>query len=133
MSVLSQMIRDREAFKRAAFWRLVKTPSASHQNLRAEHRIKVRFLPHAAEAPVSPVAIADGLHLPSDQAGEQRPHPGARQELLKQPPEPNVDIVGVFVRVPDLLGNPAASNDRFQITERLDALQSAELSPGVVP
>lgn len=53
MSVLSQMIRDREPLKRAAFWSLLKTPSASHQNLRKQHRIKLRFLLHVSEALVS--------------------------------------------------------------------------------
>lgn len=33
MSVLSQMIRDREALKRASLWGWEKTPAASHQNL----------------------------------------------------------------------------------------------------
>lgn len=132
MSLLSQMIRDREPFESAAFWGSLKTPSASHQNLRPQHRIKVRFLLHVADAPALPVAIAQGLHLPSDQAGEQRPRPGARQELFKQPSEPNVDIVGMFVHGPDLLGHPAVPNNRGQIAQRLDALQPAELSPGVV-
>lgn len=63
-----------------------------------------------------PVPITDGLHLPPDQAGEQRPRPGAWQELFKQPSEPNVDIVGMFVHVEYLLGNPAVSNDLFQIS-----------------
>lgn len=133
MSVLSQMIRDREPFESEAFWSLVKTPSASHQKLRQQDRIKVHSLLHGAAALVLPVPIADGRHLPSDQAGKQRPHPGARQELFKQPSEPNVDVVRMFVHVPYLLGDPAVSNNRIQIAQRLDALQSAEVSPGVVP
>lgn len=53
MSVLSQMIRDREPFERATFWSLEKTPSASHQNLRKQCCIKLRFLLHVMEAPVA--------------------------------------------------------------------------------
>lgn len=135
MSVLSQMIRDREPFKRAALWCLEKTPAASHQNLGktppAQTQLPLSFS-RGSSLVVSPVAVADGLHLLSDQAGEQRPGPGAWQELFNQASEPNVDVVRMLVRVEYLLGDHAASHNLLQITQCSDALQSAEFSPGIV-
>lgn len=137
MSVLSQMIRDREVFKRASLWGWEKTPAASHQNLggaeggQSDSASPVRpGVP--ASPPFPPVSVADRLHLPPNQAGEQRPGPGARQEPFHQPPQPDVDVVGMFVHSEDLLGDRAVPHDLLEMAQRPDALQSAEFPPGVV-
>lgn len=138
MSVLSQMIRDREAFERASLWGWGKTPAASHQNLgRGRGGEQSDSAPPSDPAFPSlrrfpPVSVAERLHLLPDQAGEQRPGPGARQEPFHQPPQPHVDVVGMFIHGEDLLSDRAVPHDLLEMAQRPDAPQSAEFPPGVV-